>query len=92
MARSTSPLGPFDKLAQPIVKPDERYAGPGHVSITRGPDGTRGPGGALYIVYHAYRTSEGSPSCEAGRGGNQRRHALIGRLVFERGWPRVITP
>jgi beta-xylosidase len=84
VARATSPLGPFEKLAQPIVATDAQYAGPGHLTLTRG------PGGTLYGVYHAYRRIEGTPSCETGD--TSRRHALIGRVVFERGWPRVITP
>ena len=83
VARSKHPLGPFTKKASPILKSGDRWLGPGHNSITRGPDGR------VYMVYHAYRKSEGIPACGNLPNDNNKRDTLIDRVVIENGWPRV---
>lgn len=83
VARSKTPMGPFEKLPQPLVAGDADWLAPGHTSVTDGPSGER------YLVYHAYRAAEGEPSCEATSEHNTHRHAKIDRLTFEDGWPRV---
>ena len=50
VARATSPLGPFEKLTQPIVASSDKWIAPGHVSIVDD-----------RIVFHAYREP---PSCD----------------------------
>ncbi|MBA2539408.1 MAG: family 43 glycosylhydrolase [Deltaproteobacteria bacterium] len=81
VARSRSAFGPFEKRPQPLVAGGATWAAPGHVSITQGPAGER------FVVYHAYRVSEGMPSCDGEPGG--RRHVRVDRLEFADGWPRV---
>ncbi len=86
VARAAGPLGPFEKLAEPILKTGSDWAGPGHIALTRGPDNR------MYIAYHAYQLTEGTPTCEEGQpDDNNRRDVVIDRLVFTDGWPRV-TP
>ena len=48
VARSKSPTGPFEKKGDPILKTGDLFAGPGHGSVTKGPDGRD------WFVYHAY--------------------------------------
>ena len=48
VARSKSPTGPFEKKGDPILHTGDLFAGPGHGSITTGPDGRD------WFVYHAY--------------------------------------
>jgi len=81
VARSRSVFGPFEKRMQPLVAGGAKWAAPGHVSIAQGPADKR------FVVYHAYRVSEGMPSCDGDHGG--RRHVRIDRLEFADGWPRV---
>jgi beta-xylosidase len=84
VARSTSPLGPFERLPLPIVTAGSQWVGPGHVAITTGPDER------LYLVYHAYQLADGTPTCaENAAGDNNRRRVRVDRLIFEHGWPRV---
>ena len=86
VARSTRPTGPFEKRPLPIVTAGSQWVGPGHVAITTG------AGGRLYLAYHAYDLSDGTPSCAAGApDDNNRRQVRLDRLVFEDGWPRVIA-
>jgi beta-xylosidase len=86
VARSTSPLGPFEKLPRPIAIAGAQWVGPGHVAITTGPDDR------LYLVHHAYQLADGTPTCaEGAEGDNNQRRVRVDRLVFEHGWPRVIA-
>lgn len=48
VARSSSPLGPFEKKGAPILASDGDFTGPGHGSVVQGPDGED------YFVYHAW--------------------------------------
>ena len=75
MARSTSPLGPFRKKDETILRRDEDWLGPGHGSVVRGADGHD------YFVYHAW---------QRGRvGGRNPRMLLMDRIHWEDGWPRI---
>lgn len=85
VARSKDPLGGFAKLGRPILKSGDRWAGPGHNAVTTGPDGRQ------WMIYHAYRLSEGTPKCKTGPGDNNKRHTLVDRIVFKNGWPRVVS-
>lgn len=83
VARSRSPFGPFDKKGGPILKSGQRWVGPGHNAITTGPDGR------TWIVYHAYRRSEGVPRCKEPSNDNDKRHTLVDRITWKNGWPDV---
>jgi GH43 family beta-xylosidase len=87
VARAASPLGPFEKLPAPIVASAPAFAGPGHNAVVTGPDG------APTMVYHAYRTAEGTPACGADvPGDNNARHAMIDPIGFDdAGWPVVYS-
>lgn len=86
VARASSPMGPWEKRAEPIVTSSDHWRGPGHNSIVEGPDG------ALYVVYHGYRTEEGIPACVAGTpGDNNSRHVLIDRVDMTGDWPVVYS-
>jgi beta-xylosidase len=82
VARARSPLGPFEKVTQPILRSGRDWLAPGHTTLVER-DGER------YLAYHAYRRSEGEPSCRSSR--NPRRHTRIDRLVFTNGWPQVLA-
>jgi beta-xylosidase len=83
VARSKSPFGPFDKKGAPILKSGSRWVGPGHNAITTGPDGR------TWIVYHAYKLSEGTPRCGEQPNDNNARHTLVDRITWKSGWPVV---
>ncbi len=86
VARSTRPTGPFEKRPLPIVTGGAHWVGPGHVAITTG------AGERLYLAYHAYDLTDGTPSCDAAApDDNNRRQVRVDRLVFEDGWPRVLA-
>ncbi|HUS66901.1 MAG TPA: glycoside hydrolase family 43 protein [Kofleriaceae bacterium] len=89
VARGPTPLGPFEKLPAPLVASAARFVGPGHNAVTTG------PGGELFMVYHAYRTAEGTPACGSGTpGDNNARHVLIDPLDMgggADGWPAVYS-
>lgn len=76
VARSSSPLGPFEKRGDPILKSDELFAGPGHGTVVEGPDGQD------YYVYHAW---------DAGKtGGAHSRNVLLDRINWgPDGWPTI---
>lgn len=48
-AVADTPLGPYRKLEQPLLRTTINWAGPGHPSIAPGPDGTP------QIFFHAFR-------------------------------------
>jgi beta-xylosidase len=75
VARSSSPMGTFEKLAAPILTSGGAWAGPGHCSVVDIPDGE------TEIVYHAWKSS----SIGAAPG----RLALVDRVVWSGGWPAV---
>jgi len=85
VARGASPLGPFAKRSAPILPSGTNWVGPGHNSVTVGPDGL------TYIVYHAYHLTEGTPTCATSSTDNNHRHTLIDRMVISNGWPDVLS-
>ena len=48
VAVSDTLLGPFRKMAQPLLRSDQDWAGPGHPSVAPGPTG------APQLFYHAF--------------------------------------
>ncbi len=75
VARSSSPFGPFEKSAAPLLTSNSSFSGPGHGSVVRG------PGGEWVFVYHSWRAG--------GEGGPEGRMVLVDRLRFEGGWPSM---
>ena len=49
VARSQSPLGPYEKAGPPILKTNAAWVGPGHCSVIDT------PAGESYMVYHAWQ-------------------------------------
>lgn len=75
VARATSPLGPFRKQEQTVLRRDEDWLGPGHGCVVPARDGHD------YFVYHAW---------QRGRvGGKNPRMLLMDRIHWENGWPRI---
>jgi GH43 family beta-xylosidase len=77
VARASSPLGPFTKLADPILTSNHAFAGPGHGSVLLGPRGD------WVHVYHAW---------VAGRvGSDPGRLVLVDRVDWHDGWPAMAS-
>lgn len=86
VARSKTLLGSYDaeRLDHPILAKGSRWVGPGHQGIVTGPDGRD------WIQYHAYDLRDGTPACDAKTpGDNNARKALVDRISWQDGWPRV---
>jgi hypothetical protein len=49
VAVAETPLGPFRKAEQPLIRSSAEWAGPGHPSVAPGPDGRP------HLFYHAFR-------------------------------------
>lgn len=90
VARSKSPTGPFETLAQATGAPDsavvrrsDLWIGPGHNSVIADAAGQH------WIAYHAIDANR--PYMKSAGGGERfvRRVMLIDRLVWRDGWPRV---
>ena len=63
VAVATSPLGPYRKLAEPLIRSTAEWSGPGHPSVAVGPDGEPRlflhafhPGRAAYKEFRALLT------------------------------------
>jgi arabinan endo-1,5-alpha-L-arabinosidase len=77
VARATSPLGPYMKLATPIVTSSATWVGPGHGSVVAG------PGGDTYIVYHSWQAGHVN-------GPGDPREVLVDQVQWRTdGWPEV---
>lgn len=76
VARATSPLGPYEKAAAPILTSNAAWGGPGHGSIVRGPRGE------WVHVYHAWRGDR--------IGAAPGRLVLVDRIQWADGWPRML--
>ncbi len=90
VARSKSPTGPFETLAQATGAPDsvilrrsEAWVGPGHNSVITD------RAGQDWIAYHAIDSKR--PYMDAAIPGDRavRRPMLLDRLTWRDGWPRV---
>jgi arabinan endo-1,5-alpha-L-arabinosidase len=77
VARATAVTGPYTKAAAPIVTSSSKWIGPGHNSIVEG------PGGDLYMVYHAWEQGHVN-------GAGDRRHGLVDQVQWRDGWPVVV--
>lgn len=86
VARSRSPLGPFEKLAAAkgradsvILKRSERWLAPGHNAIVTD------DAGRDWMIYHAIDPKQRRiPGTDMAR-----RPLLIDPVVYEDGWPRI---
>lgn len=77
VAHAASPLGPYTKLAAPIVTSNGDWIGPGHCSVVDGPSG------GDYMVYHAWL-----PGHVNGPGDG--RQTLVDRIVWSAGGPSLL--
>ncbi len=75
VARSSSPLGAYQKRGAPILVSAGAWAGPGHGSVVPAPSG----GDAF--VYHAWKS--GAVGSAPGR------LVLVDAIVWEGGWPSI---
>jgi arabinan endo-1,5-alpha-L-arabinosidase len=74
VARSRSPVGPFEKKAEPILSSNRDWKGPGHGCLVQ-------RDGADYFVHHAW---------QAGRvSGRHPRMALVSRVSWNDDWPLI---
>lgn len=76
VARSASPLGPYQKKGPPIVTTDGAWVGPGHCSVVDGPSGD------TYMVYHGWEPGKVN-------GPGDQRLGLLDAIVWGGGWPSV---
>jgi arabinan endo-1,5-alpha-L-arabinosidase len=91
VARSKSPMGPFETLEQAKGVPhslmlfkSERWLAPGHNCIVKD------KAGEDWIVYHAIDVKRARQTDQCGI--NSRRVLLIDRIEWRDGWPHVGTP
>ena len=76
VARSSSPLGPFQKRAGTLLSSSGAWAGPGHGAVVQAP-----AGGDVY-VYHAWEAAH--------VGEAPGRLTLVDRLRWVDGWPEMV--
>jgi len=77
VARASAVTGPYTKRADPILKNDAAWVGPGHGSVVS--VGTR-----RYFVYHAWHNN-GAGGNDTSRG----RKVLVDEITFANGWPVI---
>lgn len=70
VAIADSPLGPYKKMPEPLLRSTAEWSAPGHPSIATGPDGE------TYIFFHAYKPGQA--------GYKKFRSLLSALLVFEK--------
>lgn len=73
VARSKSPMGPFEKEPRPILHSGPFYYGPGHNALVTDQVGND------YIVFHAH--AKNLPA--------DRREDLVAKVDWVNGWPRI---
>jgi arabinan endo-1,5-alpha-L-arabinosidase len=73
VARSESPLGPFEPLGRPILEANDEFLGPGHNATIRDASGQE------WIVYHAFDRDDITAQ----------RQLFIDPIEWVDGWPRV---
>ena len=76
VARATSPLGPYQKAAAPILTTNATWVGPGHCSVVDTPAGN------TVMVYHAWQAGHVN-------GPGDQRLMLVDSVVWRGGWPTV---
>jgi arabinan endo-1,5-alpha-L-arabinosidase len=79
VARSASPLGPFEKLESPILRSNRRWHGPGHGSVIS-------IGERDYFVYHAWEPGRIDRRWDVSV---HPRMMLVDRIEWDGGWPRI---
>jgi arabinan endo-1,5-alpha-L-arabinosidase len=79
VARSRSPLGPFEKLPQPILRSSAQWWGPGHGAIVH-------VGGSDYYLYHAWQPGKVDAAWDKPQ---YPRMMLLDRVRWEDGWPKI---
>ncbi|HUS29640.1 MAG TPA: glycoside hydrolase family 43 protein [Kofleriaceae bacterium] len=86
VAKASSPLGPYTKYANnPILATSNEWVGPGHCSITAGPQVSTDEELAndLYMVYHAWQAGHVN-------GPGDGRMVLVDQIQFgSDGWPHM---
>lgn len=79
VARSRSPLGPFEKMPQPFLVSSDDWKGPGHAAVTQDNEGND------WLVYHAWEKEH----LEMPPG----RLVLLDRIQWgQDDWPVAMTP
>lgn len=74
VARSRSPLGPFEKAEEPVLVNNDTWLGPGHGSIVH-------VGRDDWFVHHAWSVrADGEAAYEEGR------FVLLDRVIWQDGW------
>ncbi len=76
VARATSPLGPYQKAAAPILTSNGTWVGPGHCSVVDT------PAGDTVMIYHAWQAGHVN-------GPGDQRLMLADAVVWSGGWPSV---
>lgn len=81
VARSTNPMGPFDKLTtNPVLKGNEKVLAPGHNAIATDDASQQ------WMIYHAMDAVTNAV------GDASRRNLYIDRIEWRNGWPIVDGP
>ncbi|MEO8874473.1 MAG: family 43 glycosylhydrolase, partial [Polyangiaceae bacterium] len=75
VAKASSPLGPFTKMAAPMLTSAGPWAGPGHCSVLDT------PGGDTAMVFHAWQSSN--------IGAAPGRLVLTDAITWSAGWPTI---
>jgi arabinan endo-1,5-alpha-L-arabinosidase len=75
VARSNSPMGPWEKQGDPLVGSNGAWAGPGHGSVVQA------PGGDDVLVYHAWQAGHTNEA--------PGRLVLLDALRWLNGWPYI---
>jgi GH43 family beta-xylosidase len=76
VARAASPLGPYEKLPDPIVVTNGTWVGPGHGSVVEAPSGE------TVLLYHAWAAGHVN-------GPGDSRLVLLDPVTWSNGWPRL---
>jgi len=75
VARASSPLGPYTKASEPILRTGGLWAGPGHGTVLTTPKGE------TWHVYHSWKAGQ--------VGSAPGRLVLIDRVLWDGGWPTM---
>ncbi len=81
VARSKTPLGPFEKFGEPILRNNDKWYSPGANSIIRDLNNE------LWIIYHAIKPEDQTDS----KSKALKRVMLMDKITFNDGWPRIET-
>ena len=80
VARSLSPLGPYEKKGDPILKTNSAWSGPGHCSVVKESDSDN-----WHMIYHSWYAGK---EC-----GNNIRVLMVDSVYWDsNGWPYMNGP